>query len=438
MHDYEPSLKLSNLAPTNADIEPLVLPSMLPVLQRFPTDTVDDIESTVRNQLEPFSKLDLKGKQIAITGGSRGIKGMIQVLKITAERLREWGANPFIVPAMGSHGGGTAEGQVATLASLGITETSIGAPIRSSMEVVELGVMEGNTPVCCDKLAFESDGIVVCNRIKAHTAFAGDYESGLLKMIMIGLGKHRGTTGVHKLGFHRFNEALPIAAKMSLEKAPILFGVAIVENAYNQVAAIEAIPSAKFFEREKELLKYSKSLMGRILVSDIDTLIIDAIGKDISGGGMDSNVTGRSATNLKRDYTPEIKQIVVRDITEATSGNAIGIGNADVTTRRAAEKFDMAVTYTNALTARTPTTTKIPLIAETDQQAIEIACRSAVADPNHAPRIVQILNTKEIDRIWLSTAYLPEIDARDDLEIDGDARPFAFDSKGNQLYPTSR
>ncbi len=408
------------------------------MIQRFPTDCVSDIEAETRAQLQQFSDLDLKGKRIAITAGSRGIKGFVPVVQSIIAQLKEWGAQPFIVPAMGSHGGATAAGQKAVLESLGITEATMNAPIHSSMEVVELGEIEGNTPVCCDRLAYESDGIIVCNRIKPHTAFAAEHESGLLKMMMIGLGKHNGTTAAHKLGFHRFHQALPDTAKIFLEKAPVLFGVAIVDNASNQVAKIEAIPRDRILDREKELLAYSKTLIGRMLISEIDVLIVDAIGKDISGAGMDSNVTGRSATNVQRDYTPQIGQIVIRDLTKATKGNAIGLGNADVITARAVEKIDLAVTYTNALTARTSVVAKIPLIAASDRQAIEIACTNATSKPGQVARIVQIPNTKDIERIWVSTSYLPEIEKRDDLIVDGDPRLIEFDDSGNQTWPTKR
>lgn len=435
---YTTSLQIDNIAPTNADPIPVVLPELVPVIQRFPTDAVDDLAADLTAQLEPFSKLDLKGKRIAITGGSRGIKGFVPVVKTIVAKLKEWGAEPFIVPAMGSHGGATAEGQVTVLKNLGITEETVGAPIRSSMEVVELGRIEDNTPVCCDRLAYESDGIIVCNRVKAHTAFAADHESGILKMMMIGLGKHVGTTAAHKLGFHRFHKALPDAAAIMLEKAPILFGVGIVENAACQVAKVEVVPKDSIIERDKALLAYSKTLIGKMLIRDIDVLIVDELGKDISGAGMDSNVTGRSATGVQRDYMPSIDQIVVRDLTPASKGNAVGIGNADVIVQRAAEKINLAYTYTNALTARTTKTVKIPLIAETDRQAIEIACRSAVSKEGQVARIIQIQNTKDIERIWVSTAYLPEIEQRDDLVVDGDPQPITFDSAGNQTWPTKR
>ena len=290
---YPTSLEISNIRPTFANAKAYPLPQLLPVLQRFPEDVVANVEAETLSQLAQLPPMDLTGKRIAIAVGSRGIFGQVEAIMALVSYLKQRGADPFIVPAMGSHGGATAEGQLAVLESLGITETSIGVPIHSSMDVVEIGSLDEDTPVCCDKNAFNSDGIVVCNRIKAHTAFAAEYESGLLKMMLIGLGKHFGTPAAHKLGFQRFHEVIPAAAKVMLEKAPVLFGLGIVENAYNGVAKIEAIPKQSIFKREKELLIYSKRIMGKMLVSDIDVLIIDSLGKDISGGGMDSNVTGR-------------------------------------------------------------------------------------------------------------------------------------------------
>ena len=435
---YPTSLKIANIRPTFANSKAYPLPQLLPVLQRFPEDVVTNIEEETHLQLAQLPTMDLSGKRIAITAGSRGIYGLVEAVRALVSYFKQKGADPFIVPAMGSHGGATAQGQLAVLDSLGVTESSVGAPIHSSMEVVEIGTLDEDPPVCCDKNAFESDGIVVCNRIKAHTAFAAEHESGLLKMMLIGLGKHLGTTAAHKLGFQRFHDVIPAAAKIMLEKAPVLYGLGIVENAYDGVAKIEVIPKQLIFEREKELLRYSKQIMGKILVPEIDVLIIDALGKDISGGGMDSNVTGRSASNLKRDYTPNIGQIAIRDLTKATKGNAIGIGMADITTRRAAEKINLGITYTNALTARTTISTRVPLVAETDREAIEIACRMAVAEESDSIRIVQIANTKQINRIWLSSAYLPEIDGRDDLVIDGELESMRFDDEGNQIWPTRR
>ena len=433
-----PSLSIQNFAPTIANTGEIEIPSMVEVRQQFPRDHLSDVHQTVKEQLAQFASLDLKGKRIAITAGSRGISGMVETLQAIVTQLRDWGADPFLVPAMGSHGGATAEGQVEVLKHLGITEESVGAPIHSSMDVVELGRIEGDTPVCCDRLAYESDGIVVCNRIKAHTGFAGEWESGLLKMMVIGLGKHKGTTGVHRLGFASFTKVIPKAGGLILEKAPVLFGVGLVENAYNQVAKIEAMPPASFFDREKALLEYSKSIMGRLLVSQMDILVVDELGKDVSGAGMDPNVTGRSASGLKRPNAPAIGTIVLRDISKKTAGNSVGMGLADYMCKRAADKVDLSSTYTNSITAGVLLGAKLPVVAATDRDAISLAILSGYGPPSVPKRIVHILNTKTLDTIWLSEAFIPEIADRDDLEILCEPKPYSFDEAGSILWPTTR
>ena len=411
---------------------------MVEVRQSFSDDQVGDIRQTVFTELEQYSGLELKGKSIAVTAGSRGITGMVETLQAIVAQLLEWGAEPFLVPAMGSHGGATAVGQIAVLESLGITEAQIGAPIRASMDVIELGRIQGDTPVCCDRLAFESDGIVVCNRIKAHTAFAGEYESGLLKMMVIGLGKHVGTEGLHRLGFGQFATVIPAAASVILEKAPILFGVGIVENAYNQVARIETLSPETIFDREKELLRYAKSIMGRLLVSELDILVVDELGKDISGGGMDSNVTGRAASGMRRSDAPNIASIIVRDLTIKTAGNSIGMGMADFMCKRAAEKIVLSSTYTNSITAGAIASAKLPIITESDRDAISLAIRASIGSTSQEKRIVHIRNTKELDRIWISSAFISEIADRDDLEVLGEPRSYEFDATGAMIWPTKR
>jgi hypothetical protein len=435
---HKTSLQFSEYLPTIASDSRLALPDLMPVQQHFSTDRIKDIDQETRVQMARLSDMDLRGKRIAITAGSRGIKGFVETLKAIVAQLKDWGAEPFIVPAMGSHGGATANGQAMALESLGITENAIGAPIRSSMEVVELGRLDSHTVVCCDRLAFESDGIIVCNRVKAHTGFLGDYESGLLKMMAIGLGKHIGTTSLHQLGFGQFHRVIPEAAALFLEKAPILFGVAIVENAHNQAALISGILPKDLFDREKELLTIAKSTMGRMLVSEIDLLIVDEIGKDISGGGMDSNITGRAASGIKRPNAPSIKQIVIRDLTNATAGNALGMGMADVMTRRAADKINLSYTYTNVLTSGAPLAGKLPIIAENDRTAIEMAHSLLVTSPNSPLRVAHIRNTKDLENIWLSAAYLPEIESNPDLSITGEPHPYEFDAQGNLVWPTPR
>lgn len=425
------SLSIGNIRPMIADGAPADLPAMVPVRQRFATDKVADATQAVGLQLAPFAALDLRGKRIAVTAGSRGIKGMVEVLRAVIAQLRAWGAEPFVVPAMGSHGGATAEGQVAVLGKLGISEAAIGAPIRSSMAVVDLGTTASGVTVCCDELAYRSDGIVVCNRIKPHTAFKGDYESGLVKMMIIGLGKHKGATALHQLGFAAFDRALPEAGRFFLEKAPVLFGVGLVENAYGKIATVEAMTPGRIMERERELLRYAKSIMGRINLSAIDVLIVDEIGKDISGGGMDANVTGRPASGLSGFDAPPIQRIIVRDLTAATAGSSMGLGLADFTTRRCAEKIDLAVTYTNAITALVLAPPKIPLIAESDRDALFLALRTIGRTAGPTARIVQIRNTKDLEDIRVSENYLPELAGRGDMTACGPALPFRFNDDGD-------
>ena len=438
MKEPNTSLSIRNYAPTRADTGAIEIPEMLEIKQRFPKERVSDVRQTVLDELAPFSTLDWKGKHIAVTAGSRGIHGMVETLQAIVSQLASWGANPFLVPAMGSHGGATAEGQVAVLENLGITEATIGAPIRASMEVVELGRIQGDTPVCCDRLAFESDGIIVCNRIKAHTAFVGDHESGLLKMMAIGLGKHVGTTGLHRLGFGAFAKVIPEAAAVILEKAPILFGVGLVENAYNQVARIEALPPKSLFDREKELLRFAKTIMGRLLISEIDILVVDELGKDVSGAGLDSNVTGRAASGLRRPEAPTIGRIIVRDLSKKTAGNALGMGLADFMCKRAADKVVLSSTYTNAITAGALLGAKMPIVATSDRDALSLAFQSSTGCSNTEKRIVHIRNTKTLDTIWLSSVFLPEILEREDIVVVGKPRSYEFDNAGSMTWPTER
>lgn len=438
MKEPNTSLSIQNYAPTLADTRAIEIPDMLEIEQRFPKEQVSDIRQAVLDELAPFSTLDWKGKHIAVTAGSRGIHGMVETLQAIVSQLATWGANPFLVPAMGSHGGATVDGQIAVLESLGITEATIGAPIRASMDVVELGRIRGSTPVCSDRLAFESDGIIVCNRIKAHTAFAGEHESGLLKMMAIGLGKHVGTTGLHRLGFGTFAKVIPEAAAVILEKAPIIFGVGLVENAYNQVARIEAMPPNAIFDRERALLDFAKTIMGHLLISEIDILVVDELGKDVSGAGLDSNVTGRSASGFRRPEAPTIGSIIVRDLSKKTAGNALGMGLADFMCKRAADKVILSSTYTNAVTAGALQGAKMPIVAASDRDALSLAIQSSTGSSGAEKRIAHIRNTKTLDTIWLSSAFLPEILEREDIAIIGNPSPYQFDDSGSMTWPTQR
>lgn len=411
----------------SALVEP---PLMYPVRQRFPDEEVADTARALEEGLNRLSGFSFKGKTIALTAGSRGIKGIGDVLRQTVSLLRRRGAEVFIIPAMGSHGGGTPEGQRDVLTKLGLTETFLDAPIYSSMDVVSLGTTQNGLEVFCDDRAFRADGIVVCNRIKAHNVFKADYESGLVKMLVIGLGKHKGAIAAHNLGFDRFHEILPEAAELSLANAPVIAGIGMIENAYGGTAALEVLKPEEFLEKEPALLRRAKQIMGRLLMDEIDVLIIDEIGKDISGGGLDANVTGRSPLGLPGFSAPPIGRIVVRDLSAATGGNATGIGMADFTTRRCIEKIDLAATYTNTLTAQALLSPKIPVIAENDREALTYALHTIRGGPQARPKIVRITNTKDLGQIWMSQRYTDHLEQNPALTILGDPTRLGFNASG--------
>lgn len=425
-----------SLPPVRAELGKTQLPElggMLPVRQHFYGGVVDDIDAIIASGIKRLVPDDLQGKQIAITAGSRGITGIAEVLRSMVAVLERYGAQPFVVPAMGSHGGATGEGQVSVLAKIGITEKYLGAPIRSSMEVISLGSTEHGLEVFCDKLAYQSDGIIVCNRIKPHNVFKADYESGLVKMLVIGLGKHKGAIAAHYQGFDKFFEVLPAAAELSLAKTPVLGGIGLIENAYGQMAAVEVLAPDEFLGREPELLREAKRIMGRLLMDTIDILIIDEIGKDISGGGLDANVTGRSPWGLPGFTAPPIQRIIVRDLSMATNGNGIGIGLADLTTRRCVEKIDLPTTYTNALTAHSLLSPKIPVIVEDDREALTVALHTLRGGVPDSPRIVRITNTKDLEMIWMSECYREHIEQNQGLEVAGQLKPLGFDDSGTLI-----
>lgn len=409
-------------------------PRMVEVEQHFPRKRVLDIEQTIRVEMAKIDGVAVAGKRIAITAGSREIAGIVDILRGIGGLLQSWGAQPFIVPSMGSHGGATAAGQVQILAGVGITEESIGMPILSSMETVEVARFEDGTPLYCDRLAFEADGIVICNKIKPHADFKGDYESGLVKMLTIGLAKHKGATALHVHGFDRFHEVLPRAARRMFKKLPILFGVAILENAYHELMAVEVIEPEQILPREKELLNEAKSNIARLLLPEIDLLIIDEIGKNISGEGMDPNVTGRPGSGLTKGFdAPKIQKIVVLDVTDVSHGNGVGIGMADITTIPCVTKIDFSAMYTNAVTATILDPAKIPLIMNSDRDALALALRTCNRVTPQNARIVRIKNTMELSRIMVSETCQPEVDANKDLSFVSSPKLLDFDKTGRLL-----
>lgn len=357
-----------------------------------------------------------QGMTIAITGGSRGVANISLVLKAIVDYCKGKGAKPFVFPAMGSHGGAMAEGQLEILSGYGITEEFLGCPIRATMETVYLGDTEEGMRIYGDKYAAEADGIILCNRIKAHTAFRGPYESGLIKMAVIGMGKQHGAEQVHQNGFSELGRLLPMIGRVVMEKTPVIGGIGLVENAFDETCLVRAMTADEIWEEEPKLLEYSKKRMGKIYLNDIDVLVVDRIGKDCSGDGMDPNITGRFAVDyIKGDL--RVQHIAVLDLTEETHGNCNGLGLADVTTKRLVDKINVDETFPNVVTSTVLCTPKIPLFTHTDKACIQIALRTCNYIDRERPRIVRIKDTMHISEIWVSEAMLEEAGSNGNLEL---------------------
>jgi hypothetical protein len=416
----------------------LPMPRMVPIRQKFTIEEIKNIPAEIKAlfQRDEGVKKIKKGSRIAVAVGSRGIYAIDKTTLSIVQELKQIGAQPFIVPAMGSHGGATAEGQRKVLAGYGITEETMGAPIRSSMEVEEVGRLENGVPVYLDKEALHSDGIVVVNRVKPHTAFKAEYESGLIKMLAIGLGKHKGATAFHSCGMDRFGELLPQLGKVVLTKAPILFGLAIIENAYDHPARFEIVWSSDLIQREKALLAEAKALMPKIIPDQLDLLIVHELGKEISGSGMDPNITGRSSSPFfHKPDALKVQRIVVLNLTAATKGNACGIGMADITTKKVVDATDVDYTYINAITSGVLATARIPINLPTDYEAIQVALKTCFRVNHPESRIVWIKNTLALEKIFASETMMPESQKNPQLEILGDPKAMSFDAKGNLLLP---
>lgn len=410
-------------------------PKMYRVRQIFDVPRVDNIEETLGKELDSIqiSSLIKEGARIAITAGSRGIANIDRVLRHLVQVLKENSAEPFLIPAMGSHGGGTAEGQLEILESLKITGESIGAPILSSMEVVEIGRTRFGFPVLVDKHAAQADGIVVVNRVQPHTEFEGPIESGLMKMMAVGMGKHKGCIQVHKQTInYTYREVIPEIGRVILEKLPILFGVALVENVYYETALIQAILPSQFAIEEERLLTEAKRLMARLPFDKIDVLIVDEMGKNISGTGMDTNVIGRIMfIGEKEPEKPKITRIVVLGLTEESHGNATGVGLADYTTQRLVDNIDAEVTSINSIASMSPEKGRTPIPMKTDREAVEAALNTIGAVDSEDARVVHIKNTLEIADLHVSETLLEEVKGRENLKLAEELGPLSFDSGGN-------
>lgn len=398
-----------------------------------PRPVLRDIPGSIQSQFAAL-ELSLKPKaSIAVAVGSRGIAHLDLIVKSTIDHLKARNTRPFIIPAMGSHGGATAEGQAEVLAAYGITEDTMACPIRSSMETVELDHPSRTHHAYMDRLAFEADGIVVINRIKPHTDFHGPYESGILKMIVIGLGKERQAFEMHRHGVHGLKNLVPQTARKILESGKITLGIGIIENAYDETALIEIIPGQQIAEREKALLKIAHTHLPKLPVDDIDILAVDQLGKDISGTGLDTNVIGRIRIPTEAEpLTPNIKAIYVSHLTPASHGNATGMGLADVITENFRSQIDFASTYKNIVTSGFLERAKQPIVAPTDQSAFELCHRAVGPIPFESLRVARIRDTLHVNELYVSAPILREIEAHSHTSV-LQSEGGGFDSSGTAL-----
>jgi hypothetical protein len=413
-------------------LDPIPIPALTEVRQSFEDARIASPEQSTVEELERSGALSglHGGQRVALAVGSRGIADLPSVVRGVVAAVKAVGASPFIVPAMGSHGGATSEGQAGILAGLGVTEESVSAPVRATMETVQVGTSAGGLPVHIDRYAAEADGIILINRIHPHPAYRGTYESGLMKMIAIGLGKLKGANICHDLGFGAMDKNIADIAKTCLAVTNVVCGVAVLENAYHQVYRVEVVPGADIPLRERELLKLAMELEARFYFDQIDVLIMEEIGKNIAGSGFDTNIVGRYGTPFISGG-PSITKMSILDVTEVSHGNCMGVGLADFTTRRLFDKFDFESTYPNSLTATVQGGVKIPMVLKNDKQAIQAAIKSCNIPDKANVRLVWLKNTLEIGRIRVSAALLEEAKAHANMEIVGTPQEIVFDQTGS-------
>lgn len=414
-----------------------VYPQIFRVRQkRDPGPRVADVPAEVQAQLAKLqlSRRVTAGQSVAITGGSRGIANIAVILRAAVKHLKDLGAKPFIVPAMGSHGGATALGQQQVLESYGITESFVGCPIRASMETVVVCRTPEGIPVHFDRQAHQADHVLVCNRVKPHTRFVGELESGLMKMMLIGLGKREGAEIYHRaIQDYTFGQIVRSVGSEVIRKCRILAGLAILENAHDETACIEAVSAEQFEAREKALLVLARQWMPRLPFPAVDLLLIDRIGKNISGTGLDTNVVGRKFNDRQaaENEFPKVRMIAVRGLTEATHGNAVGLGIAEFCRSHVLRQMDVKVTRLNALVAGHVSAAMLPLDYQTDREILDTALKTiGLREPPQA-RLLWIANTLELGELECSAAYLAEARQRSDLEILTPLRDLPLDAVGN-------
>ena len=419
-------------------------PDVARVTQSFDQPELDDVPAAVaRAILECKLATRVRaGGSIALTVGSRGIAGIDRIAREAVSALKSLGFAPFIVAAMGSHGGGTSEGQRALLASFGVTEDQVGCPIRSEMDTVQLGLNSLGLPIHFDKNALEADGIVLLNRIKPHTSFTGRYESGLLKMLTIGLGKHLGASQVHKLGLDGLKKLLPEVGAFLLQKTPVALGVALLENAREHTAKVVGVEPEDLLDTEPRLLDEARELMARLPFDQIDILVVCELGKNYSGTGLDPNVIGRQRVETMPDLPrPIVTRLAVLDLSVETHGNALGIGLADLTTDRVVKGIDPKPMRVNSMTSNFLTRARVPLSLADDTEVLT-ACLDTCwrVDPAEA-RMVIIPNTLELTTLWVTKPFAAEVEALPGLSFESGFQPLPFDARGNlvqeELFPDS-
>lgn len=420
--------KLSKLV---ADVR---IPRFVRVRQKFseaciPAEQVAEVLIKQLEREEIAARIQ-PGMRVCITCGSRGIDNYVLLIKTLVDFCKSRGAEPFAIPAMGSHGGATAEGQREILSSLGVTEETIGCPILSSMETVVVGHTEDGQPVYVDAHAAAADAIIVINRIKPHTSFRGTYESGLMKMMVIGLGKQKGADSCHSSGYKYMSKMIPAFGNVILDHAPIAFGVGVLENAFDKTAKIEALLPDEIREQEPKLLQEAFSLMPTLYFKDCDVLIVDEIGKNISGGGMDPNITGAFSTPYASGGINAQMRCILA-LTPQTHGSAYGMGAADVISKRLYDEVDFEKTYPNSITSTALSFSKLPIVMKNDEDAIRLCIKSCTDIDKENPRVIRIRNTLSLGEIWVSEAMLDEARANPDLEVLGAPEAFCFNENGN-------
>ncbi len=393
---------------------------LIKVKNRFPDNSLRDVKKACRQELKKLTGIINNNSSIAVGVGSRGIDNLEIIVRETVDFVKEQGGYPFIIPAMGSHGGATAEGQKEVLAGYGITAKNIGVPVHSTMEVVELAGIKCAYPVLMDRLAYESDGVILINKIKPHTDFHAKYESGLVKMAVIGLGKDSVAQAVHNLGVHGLINLIPSLAGIIFDTGRILGGIALIEDAYDKTMIVKAIPGNKILEEELHLIHTARLYRPVLPVNDIDVLLIDQMGKDISGVGMDTNIIGRiKIWRQTEPENPQIKSIVVHDLTNLSYGNAIGVGLADVITRKLFNKIDFKKTYKNVSTSSFLERGKIPFVAENDLEAMNLALRNCGGITPGKDRTIRLKDTLHLDELYVSDTIFHEIKDNPQIETTG-------------------